>query len=133
MIIILLLTIIFLIAISYFSKTTESFEDNVKYELVNGNHLQDNRFQIYNQNYDKEWKEPPEAYNNPIVKIYGDSFNDMYKMNQYIFNDFQKEDLDKFTKEYGIKLNINKKQDFLLDYTPFDIYNLNKGPCIYFI
>jgi len=127
MIIILLLTIIFLIAIPYFYKTTESFEDNVKYQLVNGNQLQDNRFQIYNQNYDKEWKEPPEAYNNPIVQTYGDSFNDMYKMNQYIFNDFQKEDLDKFTEEYRNKLELNKKEDFLLDYTPFDIYNLNKS------
>jgi len=126
MIIILLLTIIFLIAIYYSSKTTESFEDNVKYQLVNGNQLQDNRFQIYNQNYDKEWKQPPEAYNNPIVQTYGNSFNDMYKMNQYIFNDFQKEDLDKFTKEYSVKLNINKKENFLLNYTPFDIYNLNK-------
>jgi hypothetical protein len=51
----------------------------------------------------------------------------MYKMNQYIFNDFQKEDLDKFTKEYGAKLDVNRKQDFDLDYTPFDIYNLNKS------
>ena len=127
MIIILLLTIIFLIAIPYFYKTTESFEDNVKFQLVNGNQYQDDRFQIYNQNYDKEWKEPPGAYNDPIVQNYGDSFNDMYKMNQYIFNDFQKEDLDKFTKEYSTKLDINRKQDFDLDYTPFDIYNLNKA------
>ena len=127
MIIILLLTIIFLIIIHYSSKTTESFQDNVKFQLVNGNQFQDNRFQIYNQNYESEWKEPPGAYNDPIVQNYGDSFNDMYKMNQYIFNDFQKEDLDKFTKEYGEKLDVNRKQDFDLDYTPFDVYNLNKA------
>ena len=90
MIIILLLTIIFLIIIPYFYKTTESFQENVKFQLVNGNQFQDNRFQTYNQNYGKEWKEPPGAYNDPIVQTYGDSFNDMYKMNQYIFNDFQK-------------------------------------------
>ena len=68
MIIILLLTIIFLIAIHYSSKTIESYEDNIKFQLVNGNLFQDNRFQIYNQNYGKEWKEPPEAYNFPIVQ-----------------------------------------------------------------
>ena len=126
MIIILLLTIIFLIAIHYSSKTIESYEDNVKFQLVNGNLFQDNRFQIYNQNYGKEWKEQPESYNYPIVQNYGSSFIDMYKMNQYIFNDFQKDDLDKFTKEYGEKLDVNRKENFKLDYTPFDIYNLNK-------
>ena len=30
-------------------------------------------------------------------------------------------------KEYSTKLDVNKKRDFDLDYTPFDIYNLNKA------
>lgn len=116
--------VILLLLIFYCRKTHENFE--VKYQLINGNQLQDDRFQIYNQNYNKAWKENPQAYNSPIVQSYGTSFNDMYKMNQYIFNDFKKEEVDKFVKKYSNNFHIDSKK-YLIDYNPFDIYNINKN------
>jgi len=120
----LFIILIILLLVNYCRKTHENFE--VKYQLINGNQLQDNRFQIYNQNYNKAWKDPPMAYNSPIVQSYGTSFNDMYKMNQYIFNDFKKEQVDEFVSKSGGLFKVIGK-DYLDDYTPFDLYNINKG------
>jgi hypothetical protein len=77
--------------------TIENFD--IKYHDVVGNLFQDYRFQKYSQNSNQTWKELPNASNAPIVQTYGSSFNDMYKMNQYIFNDFKKEQLDEFVKK----------------------------------
>ena len=124
MIIIITILLVVILFLVYFRRTQEDF--TVKYQLVNGNQLTDDRFQIYNQNYNQPWKESPQAYNSPIVQTYGTSFNDMYKMNQYIFNDFEKKDLDKFVKEYSQPARVNLT-NYKLDYTPFDIYNMNKS------
>jgi len=96
-----------------------------QFELRNGNDFQDDRFQVYNQNSGEPWKELPVESNNPLVQSYGISYNDMYKMNQYIFTDFEKKDIDDFVKQYS-KVFEFKKDNYLVDYTPFDIYNMNK-------
>jgi len=106
------------------SKNIESFDPS--YQINKGNDFQDDRFEIYNQNSGKAWKEPVNAYNAPIVQEYGTSFNDMYKMNEYIFNDFEKKDLDKFIKKYSQDIDINK-DEYLVSFTPFDLANLNKN------
>lgn len=116
-----IIVFIIIILIVFFYRRVDYFD--VKYQLVSGNQLTDDRFQIYNQNYSKKWKNPVEAYNYPVVTSYGSSYNDMYKMNQYIFNDFEKKDLDKFVKKHSKKVD---GSEFLKDYTPFDLYNLNK-------
>jgi hypothetical protein len=86
----------------FFKKLKEGFStDKIKYHPVTGNLFQDDRFQKYNQNYNKKWKELPSASNEPIIQTYGTSFNDMYKLNQYIFNDFTKMEIDKFIKKYS--------------------------------
>ena len=100
-------------------------KEAVDFQLRSGNDFQDNRFQIYNQNSNEPWKELPVESNNPIVQYYGTSYNDMYKMNQYIFNDFEKKDVDKFVKKYSDSVKFDK-ENYLDDYTPFDIYNMNK-------
>lgn len=84
---IILLIVIYLLRYN----TIETFD--IKYHDVVGNLFQDYRFQKYGQNSNKTWKELPNASNAPIVQSYGSSFNDMYKMNQYIFNDFEKNSL----------------------------------------
>lgn len=116
------LGIFFIIAICK-RETRENFTADFK--LRSGNDFQDNRFEIYNQNSNEPWKELPVESNNPIVQNYGTSYLDMYKMNQYIFNDFEKKDVDAFVKKYSDKLEFDK-ENYLEDYTPFDIYNLNK-------
>ena len=110
----------------FFKKLKEGFStDKIKYHPVTGNSFQDDRFQKYNQNNDKKWKELPSASNEPIIQTYGTSFNDMYKMNQYIFNDFTKVEIDKFIKKYS-NPNINVSKNNRKLYTPFDINNINK-------
>ena len=103
-------------------KGIESFE-NVNYTITNNNQFTDHRFQIYNQNHNKKWKNDFISHNSPIVQTFGTSFNDMYKMNQYIFNDFKKDQLDDFVKNNSQKFDA---KNFLKAYTPFDIYNINK-------
>ena len=123
----ILIFIFFIIAVR--KKTLrENFEEKTEtapFQLRSGNDFQDNRFQIYNQNSGEPWKEKPVESNNPIVQYYGTSYNDMYKMNQYIFNDFDKENVDKFVKEYSDIFEFDKS-DYLEDYTPFDLENINK-------
>ena len=119
--IVILLIIIYLLRYN----TIEKFD--IKYHLVTGNLFQDNRFQKYNQNFNETWKELPTAYNAPIVQTYGSSFNDMYKMNQYIFNDFKKEQLDEFVRKNSSKYIDTEIDNIALKiYTPFDIQNINK-------
>ena len=116
---IILLIIIYLLRYN----TVEKFD--IQYHNVVGNLFQDYRFQKYNQNSNQTWKELPNASNAPIVQTYGSSFNDMYKMNQYIFNDFKKEQLDEFVKENsGSKIDTTNGP--LKIYTPFDIQNINR-------
>ena len=88
-----------------FAEKTET----VDFQLRSGNDFQDNRFQIYNQNSNEPWKELPVESNNPIVQYYGTTYNDMYKMNQYIFNDFEKKDVDKFVKKYSDSVKFDKE------------------------
>ena len=104
---IILLIIIYLLRYN----TVEKFD--IKYHDVVGNLFQDYRFQKYNQNSNQTWKELPNASNAPIVQTYGSSFNDMYKMNQYIFNDFKKEQIDEFVKKNSsTKINIDNNMIF---------------------
>lgn len=119
--VIILIVIIF---IYYSKRKVEHF--GVDFNINWQNSYQDNRFQKYSQNSNKTWKEQPVSYNSPIVTSYGTSFKDMYKMNQYIFNDFEKEDLTKFVDENSQKLDF-AYADYNIDYTPFDIYNFNKA------
>lgn len=116
---IILLIIIYLLRYN----TVEKFD--IKYHDVVGNLFQDYRFQKYSQNSNQTWKELPNASNAPIVQTYGSSFNDMYKMNQYIFDDFKKEQLDEFVKKNS-KPKINTDKNALKIYTPFDIQNINR-------
>lgn len=116
---IILLIIIYLLRYN----TVEKFD--IKYHNVVGNLFQDYRFQKYSQNSNQTWKELPNASNAPIVQTYGSSFNDMYKMNQYIFNDFDKKQIDEFVKKNS-KPKINTDKNALKIYTPFDIQNINR-------
>ena len=116
---IILLIIIYLLRYN----TVETFD--IKYHNVVGNLFQDYRFQKYGQNSNKTWKELPNAYNAPIVQSYGSSFSDMYKMNQYIFNDFDKKQIDEFVKKNSGAI-INTDKEVLKIYTPFDIQNINR-------
>lgn len=123
----IILGIFFVIGVCRLNYIQEDFaqKETAQFALRSGNDFQDNRFQIYNQNSGAPWKEEPVEYNNPIVQHYGISFNDMYKMNQYIFNEFEKKDIDAFVKKYTEKFELIK-DDYLEDYIPFDIYNMNK-------
>jgi len=98
---------------------------DTKFAMNYPNDYQDIRFQKYSQNKTKEWKDPYQAYNAPIVQTYGITFNDFYKLNQYIFNDFEKGMIDKFVKKYTQPFESND-DDYLIAFTPFDIYNLNR-------
>ena len=124
--ILIIISILLVVIIFYYftNRTVENF--GINYNINWENSYQDNRFQKYAQNSNKNWKELPNAYNSPIVTSYGTSFIDLYKQNQYIFNDFEKHDLGQFVKEYSQPVVFDEKK-FLLDYTPFDIYNLNKN------
>ena len=102
-----------------------SKEETADFKLRSGNDFQDNRFQIFNQNSDAPWKELPVESNNPLVQYYGSSYVDNWKMNQYIFTDFEKKDIDKFVKEYTDEVKY-EKGDYNVDYTPFDLENINK-------
>ena len=118
---IILLIVIYLLRYN----TIETFD--IKYHNVVGNLFQDYRFQKYGQNSNKTWKELPNASNEPIVQSYGSSFNDMYKMNQYIFNDFEKKQLDDFVKKNSsAHINTDTDKSILKIYTPFDIQNINR-------
>lgn len=126
------LLIIFLIIIGIFffigvyrSKIRENFADVADFKLRSGNDFQDERFQKYNQNSAKPWNGEPVEYNNPITQDSGISYLDMYRMNQYIFNDFEKKDIEEFVKKYSDIFKFNENE-YLKDYTPFDITNLNK-------
>lgn len=124
-IIIILISLISL----FFKKLKEGFStdktDKINFHPVVGNLFQDNRFQKYDQNSNKTWKELPKASNDPIIQTYGTSFNDMYKMNQYIFNDFTKVEIDKFIKKYS-NPNINISENEKAIYSPLDIEYINK-------
>jgi len=126
---ILFFVVIFILFLIGVRKTIirENFaeKEEVKFKLRSGNDFQDTRFQIYNQNSGEPWKELPVESNNPLVQHYGTSYNDMYKMNQYIFNDFEKEELDSFCKKNSDVFEINN-DEYKEDYTPFDIENINK-------
>jgi len=115
---------IFFIIVVCKKDVKENFAE-VDFKLRSGNDFQDNRFQIYNQNSGAPWKELPVESNNPLVQNYGTSYVDAYKMNQYIFNDFEKKDIDEFCKKYSDDFIFNK-EIYEKDYTPFDIVNLNK-------
>jgi len=103
---------------------TENF-NNANYQFLDGMDFQDRRFVANDQNVGKNWINQPQAYNYPTVQTYGTSYLDLYKLNQYIFNDFRKKEIDNFLKQYSQEFKFDTK-DYLKTYTPFDIVNINK-------
>lgn len=77
------------------------------------NDFQDLRFQSYNQNYDKEWKAQPQAYNYPVVPEYPTSYNDLYEANKYIFTNIDNETLKIMAKKISFGFDMDLGRDAL--------------------
>lgn len=89
------------------------------------NDFQDLRFQSYNQNYDKDWKYQPQAYNYPVVPEYSTSYNDLYQANKYQFTNIDNETLKIMAKKISFGLEKNILTNILGDYKKkFDKFEL---------
>ena len=83
-------------------KNLESFEDSDK----NKNEENYRFFAKYSQNYDKPWKKKVQSSNFSTIYDYPTSFIDLYRVNEYIFNDFSNDDMKKFAKKISSNYDI---------------------------
>lgn len=103
---------------------------NKKKKISNYNLLRSRNFEIYNQNYNAEWKNKVESTKYPIVYSYPTSYIDLNNTNKYVFNDFTNIDLKNISKlissNFGINEIKNLKKNLKPLYSEYDLNVINK-------
>ena len=103
---------------------------NKKKKISNYNLLRSRNFEVYNQNYNAEWKNKVESTKYPIVYSYPTSYIDLNNTNKYIFNDFSNNDLKNISKLISSNLGINEiknlKKNLKPLYSEYDLNVINK-------